>query len=139
MTKFPWRSRPSMCHSKPTSADTSSSGPTVSTAMAYGGRSGGSDKANVAYVASGKKLAVRENIVSSGLADFVDLPYSDKSLKGGDIRDIALDPEEWRVGWVVDSKGQVFLFQNGDLPTALAPIVNNPQPAHEVVPRAGAD
>ncbi|MBA2706294.1 MAG: hypothetical protein H0U59_00635, partial [Gemmatimonadaceae bacterium] len=83
------------------------------TAMAYGGRSGGINEPNIAYVAAGRRLAFRETIVDAKLTDYFELPYNDRSLKGGNIRDIALDPEERRVGWVVDDKAQVFLFENG--------------------------
>ncbi|WP_428938046.1 hypothetical protein [Fontivita pretiosa] len=86
------------------------------TAIAYGGFSGGVPAPDVAYVAAGKRLAVRTSIATANapaLTDFTDRAvYSGNVVNGGDIRDIVLDPREWRTGYLVDDNGDVFRLRN---------------------------
>ena len=78
------------------------------TAMAYGGRSGGVDNADLTYVASGATLRLRTANATNTTADFVTVT----GYTGGAIRDIELDPDDWRRGYVLDTAGRVFSFVN---------------------------
>src|SRR5262249_19017514 len=69
------------------------------TAMAYGGRLSGMDNPDVIYVASGSTLRLRTAIVAGDLTDFTIL----SAYPGDSIRDIVLDPENWRTAYVIDS------------------------------------
>ena len=78
------------------------------TAMAYGGRSGGVDNVALAYVASGATLRLRTALTVGDLTDFATVT----GYTGGAIRDIELDPDDWRRGYVLDLTGSVFSFVN---------------------------
>jgi len=70
-------------------------------ALAYGGRSGGEDNPDVLYVGSGSAVFLR----TTGGADLMPtaalLPPG--AIDVSDVRDIALDPRDWRNAYVVDS------------------------------------
>jgi hypothetical protein len=66
-------------------------------AMAYGGRSGGVDNQDVLYVGSGTAVFLRTTAVG-GLAPTAPLPAG-----AGTIRDVVLDPDDWRSAFAVDS------------------------------------
>ncbi|HEY6402189.1 MAG TPA: CARDB domain-containing protein, partial [Blastocatellia bacterium] len=70
-------------------------------AMAYGGRSGGADNPDVLYVGSGSAVFLRTT-VGADLAPTAALPAG-----AGTVRDVVLDPDDWRSAYVVDSN-QVF-------------------------------
>jgi uncharacterized repeat protein (TIGR01451 family) len=70
-------------------------------AIAYGGRSGGVDNLDVLYVGSGSAVFLRTT-VGAALAPTAALPAG-----AGAVRDIALDPDEWRSAYAVDNN-QVF-------------------------------
>lgn len=86
------------------------------TAMAYGGNSrttGAND--DVIYVAFKDLLMVRQGPPVSNTVTMPDFDAKNlyrTAMKGGTIRDIALDPTEWRRGFVIDNKGNIFRFQN---------------------------
>jgi hypothetical protein len=75
-------------------------------AMAYGGRSGGVDNPDVLYVGSGTAVFLRTTAAPAALAPTAALPTG-----GGTIRDVVLDPDEWRSAFAVDSN-QVFRTTN---------------------------
>lgn len=90
------------------------------TAMAYGGRLGGADAPDVAYVGTNGgtiggvagTLFRRNAIATAGspvLGDFTTL----NNYPGVAPNDIVLDPDNWQRGYVVDNNGQVFRFVNG--------------------------
>jgi uncharacterized repeat protein (TIGR01451 family) len=70
-------------------------------AMAYGGRSGGVDNPDVLYVGSGSAVFVRTT-AGANLTPTAALPAG-----GGTVRDVVLDPDDWRSAYVIDSN-QVF-------------------------------
>ena len=70
------------------------------TALAYGGRSGGVANAEVAWVGAGATLNLRTT--AGG-------PFSATAYAGGNIVDIAIDPDEWKKAYVIDNAGQVFM------------------------------
>jgi uncharacterized repeat protein (TIGR01451 family) len=70
-------------------------------AMAYGGRSGGVDNQDVLYVGSGSAVFLRTT-AGADLAPTAPLPAG-----GGTVRDVVLDPDDWRSAYVIDSN-QVF-------------------------------
>jgi uncharacterized repeat protein (TIGR01451 family) len=70
-------------------------------AMAYGGRSGGVDNQDVIYVGSGAAVFVRTT-AGADLAPTAALPAG-----AGTVRDVALDPDDWRSAYAIDSN-QVF-------------------------------
>jgi len=72
-----------------------------SNAMAYGGRSGGVDNQDVIYVGSGTAVFLRTT-AGADLAPTAALPPG-----GGTVRDVVLDPDDWRSAYVIDSN-QVF-------------------------------
>jgi uncharacterized repeat protein (TIGR01451 family) len=69
--------------------------------MAYGGRSGGVDNPDVLYVGSGSAVFVRTT-AGANLTPTAALPAG-----GGTVRDVVLDPDDWRSAYVIDSN-QVF-------------------------------
>ncbi len=77
------------------------SGSVGASAMAYGGRSGGADNPDVLYVGFGSAVFLRTT-AGAPLAQTAALPSG-----AGAIRDIALDPRDWRSAYVVDDN-QVF-------------------------------
>jgi hypothetical protein len=70
-------------------------------AMAYGGRSGGADNQDVLYVGSGTAVFLRTT-VGAALTQTAALPAG-----AGTVRDVMLDPDDWRSAYVIDSN-QVF-------------------------------
>jgi photosystem II stability/assembly factor-like uncharacterized protein len=74
-------------------------------AIAYGGRSGGVDNPEVLYVGSGNQVFVRTTAVGA-LNAAAALPAG-----AGTVRDIVLDPDDWRTAYVVDNN-QVFVTSN---------------------------
>jgi uncharacterized repeat protein (TIGR01451 family) len=70
-------------------------------AIAYGGRSGGVDNLDVLYVGSGTSVFLRTT-AGAPLAPTAALPTG-----AGTIRDVVIDPDEWRSAFAVDSN-QVF-------------------------------
>jgi uncharacterized repeat protein (TIGR01451 family) len=70
-------------------------------AIAYGGRSGGVDNLDVLYVGSGSAVFLRTT-AGAALAPTAALPAG-----AGAVRDIALDPDEWRSAYAIDNN-QVF-------------------------------
>ncbi len=70
-------------------------------AMAYGGRSGGVDNQDVLYVGSGSAVFLRTT-AGGDLAPTAALPAG-----AGAIRDVVLDPDDWRIAYAIDSN-QVF-------------------------------
>ncbi len=83
----------------------------IVTALAYGGRERNSagaliDKPDIAFVAGGKGLFVR--LAKDGR--FVPITsWKDDAPGGAVIRDIVLNPENWRKVYVTDSKSRVWL------------------------------
>jgi len=73
----------------------------TSNAMAYGGRSGGADNQDVLYVGSGTAVFLRTT-AGAALAPTAALPAG-----AGTVRDVVLDPDDWRSAYVIDSN-QVF-------------------------------
>src|SRR5262249_49370711 len=73
----------------------------VPNAMAYGGRSGGVDKLDVRYVGAGSAVFLRTT-AGAALAPTAALPAG-----AGTIRDVVLDPDDWRSAYVIDNN-QVF-------------------------------
>jgi hypothetical protein len=73
----------------------------TSNAMAYGGRSGGADNQDVLYVGSGTAVFLRTT-AGGNLASTAALPAG-----AGTVRDVVLDPDDWRSAYVIDSN-QVF-------------------------------
>ena len=86
------------------------------TALAYGGRERNSagaliDKPDIAFVAGGKGFYVR--LAKGG--HFVPMTsWKDGPPGGADVKDIVLNPENWRKVYVIDSKSRVWL---GELST----------------------
>jgi hypothetical protein len=87
--------------------------------IAYGGRSGGVNNADVAYVGTsgggffgaGNFLLLRTKVATPGspvLADFSTVA----AYPGGVPRSIVLDPDDWHAGYLVDSGNQVWRFVN---------------------------
>jgi hypothetical protein len=74
-------------------------------AIAYGGRSGGVDNLDVLYLGSGSAVFLRTN-PGAPLAPTSALPAGATT-----VRDVALDPDEWRSAYVVDNN-QVFRTTN---------------------------
>ncbi|MBO0857231.1 MAG: RTX toxin [Chloracidobacterium sp.] len=70
-------------------------------AMAYGGRSGGAENPDVLYVGSGSVVYLRTSTGAS-LDPTAALPSG-----AGAVRDIALDPDDWKSAYVVNNT-QVF-------------------------------
>jgi Big-like domain-containing protein len=70
-------------------------------AIAYGGRSGGVDNLDVLYVGSGPAVFLRTT-AGAALAPTAALPAGATV-----VRDVVLDPDDWRSAYVVDSN-QVF-------------------------------
>jgi photosystem II stability/assembly factor-like uncharacterized protein len=70
-------------------------------AVAYGGRSGGVDNQDVLYVGSRSAVFLR-TAAGAALAPTAALPAG-----GGTVRDVVLDPDDWRSAYVIDSN-QVF-------------------------------
>jgi hypothetical protein len=70
------------------------------TALAYGGWSGGVANAEAAWVAAGNLLRLR---TTAGGA------FAVTAYAGGNIVDIALDPDDWRRAYVIDGNGRVFV------------------------------
>jgi len=76
-------------------------------AMAYGGRQGGMDNADVTYVGTGGgtvngtfgRLFLRTADTTGTLADFATLT----AYAGGTPRDIVLDPDDWATAYVIDA------------------------------------
>src|SRR5215510_691448 len=84
------------------STNTQISGPGANgNAMAYGGRSGGADNQDVLYVGSGSAVFLRTT-AGAALAQTAALPTGAST-----VRDVVLDPDDWRSAYVVDSN-QVF-------------------------------
>jgi uncharacterized repeat protein (TIGR01451 family) len=69
--------------------------------MAYGGRSGGVDNQDVLYAGSGAAVFLRVT-AGADLAPTAPLPAG-----AGAVRDVVLDPDDWRSAYVIDSN-QVF-------------------------------
>jgi hypothetical protein len=72
----------------------------TSTAIVYGGRSGGIDNVNLIYVISGTSVFART--AGSGA------PVVTATAPGGTLRDIAVDSTDWQKAFVVNTSGQVF-------------------------------
>ena len=72
-------------------------------ALAYGGRSGGVTNADVLYAGSSTRVFIRTNAGGLMLAS--------ATYPGSTPRDIALDPDDWRTAFVIDSD-QVFTTTN---------------------------
>jgi uncharacterized repeat protein (TIGR01451 family) len=73
----------------------------IPSAMAYGGRSGGTDNQDVLYVGAGSAVFLRTT-AGAALAPTTPLPAG-----AGTVRDVVLDPDDWRSAYVIDSN-QVF-------------------------------
>jgi hypothetical protein len=91
------------------------------TAMAYGGRSGGADNVDLAYVASGATLRLRTANTTNTMADFAIVT----GYTGGAIRDIELDPDDWHRGYVIDTSNRVFSFVNSGATTTWNNVTGN--------------
>src|SRR5262245_65228685 len=74
--------------------------------MAYGGRSGGADNQDVLYVGSGTAVFLRTTASPAPLTQTAALPAG-----AGTVRDVVLDPDDWRSAYVIDSN-QVFRTTN---------------------------
>ncbi|HEU0179039.1 MAG TPA: hypothetical protein VFV58_32645 [Blastocatellia bacterium] len=70
-------------------------------AIAYGGRSGGVDNLDILYVGSGSAVFLRTT-AGAALAPTAALPAG-----AGAVRDVALDPDDWRSAYAIDNN-QVF-------------------------------
>ncbi len=74
-------------------------------AVAYGGRRSGVDNEDVLWVGSGNQVAVRQT-GTGNVAATSNLPSG-----AGEIRDLAIDPDDWGTAFVIDSN-QVFTTTN---------------------------
>src|SRR5262249_30260136 len=101
------------------------------TAMAYGGRSGGQNNGDVAYVGAGGVHPLR--IQRPGeLYLRTEANGSFKVMQGyrGDIPlDIALDPENWRTAYVVDSNN-VYMVTGAGTNAESWTQIDGPQPGN---------
>ena len=70
-------------------------------AIAYGGRQGGADSADVLYVGAGAQVFIRTAAAPAALTASATYP-------GGVVRDIVLDPDDWMTAYVADNN-QVFM------------------------------
>jgi hypothetical protein len=70
-------------------------------AMAYGGKSGGAVNKDVLYVGSGSAVFLRTTAGADLEPTAALLPPG--AIDVTDVRDIALDPRDWRIAYVVDS------------------------------------
>lgn len=85
------------------------------TALAYGGRSGGSANPDVIYAASGSTVRLR---TTAGGAFTTLTAYA-----GNGVLDIALDPNEWKTAYFVDYSGKV--WRTRDQGATFTDITNN--------------
>jgi hypothetical protein len=69
--------------------------------MAYGGKSGGAVNKDVLYVGSGSAVFLRTTAGADLEPTAALLPPG--AIDVTDVRDIALDPRDWRIAYVVDS------------------------------------
>ena len=77
-------------------------------AAAYGGRSNGVDNPDVLYVGSNNNVLIRTTPAPTPLIASATYP-------GGNVRDIVLDPDDWRTAYVLDNNqvnNQVFVTNN---------------------------
>jgi hypothetical protein len=77
-------------------------------AMAYGGRLGGVDNPDIIYVGAGNQLRLRTAITNHDLTDFPVVA----SYPGSAVAGIALDPDNWQRGYILDSNNRVWRFTN---------------------------
>jgi hypothetical protein len=90
--------------------------------MVYGGRAGGVDNADLIYVASENPnktgepvLRLRRENKTNTLVDFDTFEFSTLSSSGYGgslIKDMEIDPDDWRRGYVLDDTGKVFRFED---------------------------
>jgi hypothetical protein len=85
-------------------------------AIAYGGKSGGVNNPDVLYVGSGSAVFLRTT-AGAALAPTAALPAG-----AGAVRDVALDPDEWRSAYVVDSS---HVFRTTDAGATWTDITGN--------------
>ena len=87
-------------------------------AIAYGGRSGGVNNADVLIYSRGNSLMFRDNPAN---------PFGVNKLPGaGYILDIALDPDNWKTVYVIDNKNNVYRIDDiTDVGTAWVRITGN--------------
>lgn len=78
--------------------------PTGASSMAYGGRLNGVDNLDVFYVAAGNQI--RHRATSGGPITTL------ASYPGGSVRDLAMDPENWRRLYVLDTSNRVWATFN---------------------------
>jgi len=76
-------------------------------AMAYGGRSGGVDNPDVLYVGSSPAVLSAPTVFLRTTAGAALSPTAALPAGGGAVRDVVLDPDDWRSAYVIDSN-QVF-------------------------------
>ncbi|MBO0861361.1 MAG: RTX toxin [Chloracidobacterium sp.] len=84
-------------------------------AMTYGGRSGGADNPDVLYASSGSTVFLRTT-AGAALAPTSALPGA------GTVRDVALDPDDWKSAYVVDSS---HVFRTTDAGATWTDITGN--------------
>jgi Ca2+-binding RTX toxin-like protein len=97
------------------------------TAIAYGGFLNGVKKPEVAYVAGQDSFLTFRDTKSFGTIDDFDprVEYKTK-IKGGTIRDISLNSDDYHNGAFVDDKGRVYQFKNAaKLAADITPITGN--------------
>jgi len=95
-------------------------------AMAYGGRQGGVDNADVIYVGTSGgtvngtfgRLFLRTADTTGTLADFATLT----AYTGGAPRDIVLDPDDWATAYVIDASN---VYATYDAGASWDPITEN--------------
>jgi hypothetical protein len=85
-------------------------------AIAYGGRSGGANNPDVLYVGSGSAVFLRTT-AGAALAPTTALPAGALA-----VRDIALDPDDWKSAYVVDSS---HVFRSADAGATWTDITGN--------------
>jgi Big-like domain-containing protein len=88
-------------------------------AVAYGGRSGGADNQDVLYVGSVNRVFLRTT-AGGALVPTAALPVG--AGGAGTVRDVVLDPDDWRSAYVVDSNQ---VFQTTDAGVTWTDITGN--------------
>jgi hypothetical protein len=86
-----------------------------STTFAFGGRLGGVDNAEVLVVPSGNRVFVKSTVGGTLTATPTNFP-------GGNVQDLALDPENWQHMFVTDGTG---VWETPDAGTTWNPLTRN--------------
>ncbi len=82
-----------------------------SSPIAYGGTADGVPNEDVLWVGGGGNLLLRTT--AGGLPSVVS-NYTSGAVGGGPVADIVMDPEDWRIAYIVDLNGSVFHAQTDD-------------------------